>query len=135
MKKKIQTLVGGLALAAIVGVNGYMVIPDNALASELKLDGLENMAEGENPPFNGFFGWFSQGLRQDEREMPYVCPITNGHYIESVTAEGTGSAGGDNYQVSGSVTYNYSDSHDYAYTYTAINCATGYQNCTRVKCK
>ena len=47
MKKKIQALVGGLALAAIVGVNGYMATANAISVSELEVADVEMMAEGD----------------------------------------------------------------------------------------
>ena len=52
--KNIKALIGGLALAAIVGVNGYMAMADRVLSyAELQLNGLENVAEGEISAING----------------------------------------------------------------------------------
>ena len=60
MKKKIQTLVGGLALAAIVGVNGYMVIDGSTTSSELDVTNVERLAEG--------WEWSDLGIGKNWRE-------------------------------------------------------------------
>lgn len=58
--KNIKALVGGLALAAIVGVNGYMSIGSGVSISELTLDGMESMAEGEHPDAIVVYLWIEE---------------------------------------------------------------------------
>lgn len=73
--KNIKALIGGLALAAIVGVNGYMAIGSGISTSELSIVDVENVAEGENP----WYLWILYGYTADEYHRDWSCTVnTNG---------------------------------------------------------
>ena len=70
-------LLGSLALAAILGVNGHMAVGSSKAASELTLGDVENVAEGWE--WSDWFGWCSSGNWADAYDYKYCnMDVENG---------------------------------------------------------
>ena len=78
--KKIKALAGCLALAAILGTNGYLAATSSASPSELTIDGLESLADPEPNPW---YYWIPYGYEADEYFVDYYCT-----YITHLTIKG-----------------------------------------------
>lgn len=70
--KNIKALVGGLALAAIVGVNGYMAMADTASSHELDVTNVERLADG--------WEWSDLGFGTNWREDFVIINCDNFDY-------------------------------------------------------
>lgn len=117
-RKSILISFGVTCLAVLAGYGVSKTVSDDTDLEILTLSNVEALADGE-VKWNHWTQWFSQGLTQNEREIEQVCPSES-------NSSGKVDVGG--------VSVEGSDSQKNPPQRTDIRCATGSNNCSRVRC-